>query len=148
VDVDTINPALRQQPAGPADQRRLRVKRPYETVVIFDGTLPDETVKKEREALEKLIRENGEFDRTEEWGKRSLAYPINKKRLGVYFLLVYQAEGTLPAKIDKHYKLNTNVLRYLTVIRELKNIIPAAREFDQAILDDDGEGGNGKEGDE
>jgi small subunit ribosomal protein S6 len=128
------------------------VKKPYETVVIFDGTLPDETIKKETEALEALIKANAEFDKIEQWGKRSMAYTINKKRLGVYVLFSYNADGTLPAKIEKHYKLNANVLRFQTVIRELKNIIPVIREQDEAASDEDAED-NGprrhrKEGDE
>jgi small subunit ribosomal protein S6 len=120
-------------------------------VVIFDGTLPEEAVRKEVGLIEKLLQTSGELEKTEEWGKRTLAFNINKKRLGLYFLFTFNGDGTLPGKVEKLFKLNANVLRHLMVIRELKNIIPTAREIDPSIADENADGGDGlggKEGDD
>jgi small subunit ribosomal protein S6 len=97
------------------------VKRPYETVVVFDGTLPDDLLHKEQKQLEDLLKQNAVFDKTEIWGKRQLAYPVKKKRTGYYCMFLFEAEGDIAATIDKYAKLNNSILRHLTVVRNLKN---------------------------
>jgi small subunit ribosomal protein S6 len=70
------------------------VKRPYETVIVFDGTLPDDVLHKEQSQIEEFLKQNATFEKTDVWGKRTLAYLIKKKRLGYYCLFLYEAEGT------------------------------------------------------
>jgi small subunit ribosomal protein S6 len=96
------------------------MKKPYETMVIIDGTLPDETVRDEQQRLEKFFRDNSELEKVADWGKRQLAYEIKKKRSGAYLLFLYRAEPGLPDKLDKSVKLNTNILRYMTLVRDPK----------------------------
>lgn len=101
------------------------MKQNYETVVIFDGTLPEDTVQKESAKIEDFIKQSAEFERVETWGKKSLAYLINKKKTGVYNLYIYKgdSEKNYAGKIDKFLALNDNILRHLTCVRELpKNI--------------------------
>ena len=100
--------------------------RPYETVVVFDGSLPEDTIQKEQKQLEEFFKGNSEFEKTDVWGKRVLAYTINKKKTGHYMVFYYKAEGAVPGAFEKHIKLNENILRHLTVVRDLKN--DAARE--------------------
>ncbi|MDR2578219.1 MAG: 30S ribosomal protein S6 [Chitinispirillales bacterium] len=100
--------------------------RPYETTVVIDGTLPDDAVEKEQQALEDFFKSSAEVEKIDVWGKRQLAYTINKKRMGHYVVYYYRGEGTVPAAFEKHVKLNERVLRHLTVVRDLKN--EAARE--------------------
>jgi len=102
------------------------VKRPYETVIVFDGTLPDDQLQKEQAKIEEQLKQIAVFEKTEVWGKRSLAYTIRKKRLGFYCLFLYEGEGTVVNAIEKPLKLNEKVLRYLTVQRDMKK--EAARE--------------------
>jgi small subunit ribosomal protein S6 len=102
------------------------VIRPYETAVVFDGTLSDDAINKEQAALEEFFRANSEFEKADVWGKRALAYTINKKKIGYYVIFFYRADGGVPAAFEKHIKLNESILRYLTVVRDLKN--EAARE--------------------
>jgi small subunit ribosomal protein S6 len=102
------------------------VIRPYETAVVIDGTLSDDAIQKEQSALEEFFRANAEFERADVWGKRALAYAINKKRTGHYVIFNYRGEGAVPAAFEKHIKLNEGILRHLTVVRDLKN--EAARE--------------------
>ncbi|MDR0306344.1 MAG: 30S ribosomal protein S6 [Chitinispirillales bacterium] len=100
--------------------------RPYETVVVFDGSLPEDTIQKEQKQLEEFFKSNSEFEKSDVWGKRSLAYTINKKKTGHYVVFYYKAEGAVPGAFEKHIKLNENILRHLSVVRDLKN--DAARE--------------------
>ncbi|MDG5814423.1 30S ribosomal protein S6 [Chitinispirillales bacterium ANBcel5] len=102
------------------------MKRPYESMFVFDGTLPEDAIEKEQKQVEEFLSANADFEKADVWGKKQLAYPIKKKKSGYYVLFLYQGEGTVPAALEKHIKLNESVLRHLTVLRDLKN--EAARE--------------------
>ena len=97
------------------------MKRPYETVIVFDGTQSDDTLRREQTQVEEFLKQNAAFEKADVWGKRSLAYPIRKKRLGYYCLFLYDGEGTAITALERQLKLNENVLRYLTVVRNVKN---------------------------
>jgi small subunit ribosomal protein S6 len=94
------------------------VKRSYETCVVFDGSLPEEALAKEQAKIQALIKENGDFETIDVWGRRELAYNIGKKKVGFYCLFLYSGEGDLNAKIEKALKINETVLRYLVVVRD------------------------------
>ncbi|MCX7725484.1 MAG: 30S ribosomal protein S6 [Chitinispirillaceae bacterium] len=95
--------------------------RHYETMVVFDGTLPEDVLEKEQKQVEELISKHAQFERTDVWGKRPLAYPIKKKKTGYYCLFLFSGSGDIENAIDKQLKLNENVLRHLTVLRNLRN---------------------------
>ena len=71
------------------------MKRLYESVVVFDGSLPDETLTKEQEKIEKFLQKNAEFDKTNVWGKKNLAYEIKKKKTGYYCLFLFTGDGAV-----------------------------------------------------
>ncbi len=97
------------------------MKRHYESVIVFDGTLSDDVIQKEQKQIEEFLSANADFEKADQWGKKALAYPIKKKRSGFYVLFLFEAEGEVPAALEKHLKLNENVLRIMTVLRNLKN---------------------------
>jgi small subunit ribosomal protein S6 len=101
------------------------VKRPYETVIVFDGTLPDDVLAKEQAQIEEIIKQSATFTKTDVWGKRTLAYPIRKKRLGYYCLFLYEAEGTFISTLERSLKLNERALRFLSVVQDPR--VEAAR---------------------
>ncbi len=103
------------------------MKRPYETVVIYDATLPDDTIQSESGKLEEFLRKNAEFERTEVLGKKYLAYHIRKKKTGIYHVYVYKGEGDVAGKLEKFLKLNESVLRHLSVVRN-PNVTKPAKE--------------------
>jgi small subunit ribosomal protein S6 len=105
------------------------VKRHYETVIVFDGTQSDEVLHKEQAQIEGFLKQNAVFEKVDVWGKRSLAYPIRKKRLGYYCLFIYESEGSAISALERQLKLNELVLRYLTVVRDLKNDAARAAFF-------------------
>ena len=123
------------------------MKRPYETMVVFDGTLPDDVLQKEQKMVEELLSQNAQFEKTDIWGKKTLAYSIRKKRTGYYCLFLFTCDRDIVPVIDKHVKHNDNILRHLTVVRDLKNDTArqnlalrkerAAAESDQGTGDSD-----------
>lgn len=102
------------------------MQRPYETMVVFDGTLPDDVLQKEQKMVEELLTQNADFEKTDIWGKKQLAYQIRKKRSGYFCLFLFECNIDIVPIIDKHVKHNDNILRHLTVLRNLKN--EAARQ--------------------
>jgi small subunit ribosomal protein S6 len=89
----------------------------YETVVVFDGTLTDDLLRKEQAGVEGFLAKNAEFEKTVVWGKQEMAYQIRRKRTGYYCLFLYKGEGDVVARLDADFRLNQNVLRHLTVLQ-------------------------------
>lgn len=91
----------------------------YETVVVVDCLAPEGTVEKHLgKVKEQIESRGGKVLKTEEWGKRKLAYSIKHHRDGIYFLVEFEAQGDTVAALDQYYRLQESVLRYLTVVRE------------------------------
>jgi small subunit ribosomal protein S6 len=90
--------------------------KPYETVVVVDAMIPDESIASEFDAIAKLIESQGKVLKIDRWGKRKLAYTIRKRTHGEYAVFYYESEsGGLSAELDKRLRINENVLRWLTV---------------------------------
>lgn len=90
--------------------------RQYETMVIIDAMISDDAINAEVEAIGKSITDgNGEILRRDDWGKRKLAYTINKRQHGYYVIFYYKAESTVVAAMEAALKLNENVLRWMTL---------------------------------
>jgi small subunit ribosomal protein S6 len=88
--------------------------RQYELTVIFP--LEDDQHKAGREQLLTDLGNNGvEIEKTEETGDRDLAYEINKRRRGKYVLFIIKADPEKLIHMDKIFKLNANLLKYLFV---------------------------------
>ncbi|MDR2491294.1 MAG: 30S ribosomal protein S6 [Spirochaetaceae bacterium] len=91
--------------------------RQYELVTIFP--IEEEDHKAGREKLLADLSACGvEIEKTDEMGDRELAYEINKKRRGKYVLFTIKVEPAKIAGLDKMFKLNSNLVRYLFVNAE------------------------------
>ena len=89
----------------------------YETVVILDSLMPPKDIDDTVEHVSKVITENGGKIKTvDKWGKRRLAYEIQKKQYGFYFAIEFEGDGNIPAILQSDYNFNDNVLRYLTYL--------------------------------
>ena len=87
----------------------------YETVVILDSLLPAKDIDDIIERCSTVIKENGGSVRNvDKWGKRRLAYEIQKKQYGFYCTMEFEGEGNIPLALQSEYNYNDNVLRYLT----------------------------------
>ena len=89
--------------------------KPYETVVVLDAMIPDESIASEFDAIGKLIESQGKLLKLDRWGKRKLAYTIRKRTHGEYAVFYYESNEGLPAEIDKRFRINENILRWITV---------------------------------
>src|SRR3990172_8578348 len=77
----------------------------YETVLVVDAMIPEESIASEFDAVSKLIETQGKIVRMDRWGKRKLAYPIRKRSHGEYAVIYYEAEKTLPAELEKRLRI-------------------------------------------
>ncbi|MBQ9253651.1 MAG: 30S ribosomal protein S6 [Bacteroidales bacterium] len=92
------------------------MERQYETVFIMTPVLSDEQIKETVAKYQNLLKEGGATIVDENnWGMRKLAYPIQKKTSGYYYLIEFKAEGTLIAQLETAYKRDEKLLRFLTV---------------------------------
>lgn len=88
----------------------------YETITILDPALSDEDVSAATEKITSLItKNNGEILKNENWGKKNLAYEINKKKKGFYLFLVFRAPSTLIKQLEDYYKVFDPVFKYIVV---------------------------------
>ncbi len=88
-------------------------------MVIFTPELEDEALKEEITKVEDLIKkEEGEVEKVDLWGKRRLAYPIKKKREGIYAVFYFQVGPDKLKEIDRVMKINQKVMRFMIVRRE------------------------------
>ncbi len=97
----------------------------YETILVVDAMIPDESIASEFDAVAKLIESQGKITRVDRWGKRRLAYSIRKRTHGEYAAFYYDAEPGLPAELEKRLRINENALRWLTVAENPAGIPPA-----------------------
>jgi small subunit ribosomal protein S6 len=89
----------------------------YETTFIFDAHLPNEQIETSVEKYIQLVDKNGgKIMSVERWGKRRLAYEIKKKQYGFYVYIRFESEGKLIQELERVYKLDDSVIRYLTVL--------------------------------
>lgn len=87
----------------------------YETLFVVSGNLPEEEAKAAAEKFTTLIADNGEIVKIDEWGKRRLAYPIEKFVEGYYVLVNFKSEAALPAELNRVFGITDEILRYLVV---------------------------------
>ena len=90
--------------------------RLYETTIIVDSVLKTEEIDDIRNRFSNFVSNNGgEIVKIDEWGKRRLAYEINKKQYGYYIHSRFFAEPTILALLEKEFRLNEVIMRSLTV---------------------------------
>lgn len=89
----------------------------YETIFILKENTPERDGEELKGRLLKLIAANkGTVLVDRSWGKKQLAYPMEKQSEGVYIQLDYAAEGGVVSEIEKILRFDERVLRQMTVI--------------------------------
>lgn len=92
------------------------MKDRYETIVVAAPTLTEDEVAALTTSLEGTIAEGkGTLIRTEPWGKKKLAYRIQKFDEGYYTLLFYESEPSVVRELERRIRMNDSLLRFLTV---------------------------------
>ena len=87
----------------------------YETVFILTPVLSEKQTKEAVDKFKKLLKNSSaKINNDESWGLKKLAYPIQKKSTGFYFLIEFQAEGDVVQKLETDLKRDERVMRFLT----------------------------------
>ena len=88
----------------------------YELVVVVNAVIEDDARAAVIEKAQDLItRFGGTISGVDEWGKKRLAYEIQKMNDGFYYFIKFEAETTAIAEIESQMRIMDNVLRYLCV---------------------------------
>ena len=94
----------------------MSTSRQYELVYIVSPDATDQEVADLHTQIEQIVqRYNGTFDKTENWGRRKLAYDIGKHREGTYVVETITGSGELMKEIDRRLHVIEQVIRHLTV---------------------------------
>jgi small subunit ribosomal protein S6 len=88
----------------------------YELAVVVNAKIEDD----ERAAVIEKVKEyvarfGGTVTDVDEWGKKRLAYEIQKMREGYYYFVHFESDATVPGEMEKRLRIMENVIRYLCV---------------------------------
>src|SRR3989344_6097136 len=107
----------------------------YESIFICPGELADDKVQGVLDKAKTLItRADGKVMTAELWGRRRLAYPIERSREGHYAYMIFSGPSQIPGVLDRHYQVSDSILRGLTVKidpRHLDKIKPSLKALDE-----------------
>ena len=91
----------------------------YELALVVSAKVEDEvrtaTVEKAKEYITSL---GGTITNVDEWGKKRLAYEIQKMGEGFYYFIQFDSEPSVPGELEQRLRIMDNVLRYLCVKQE------------------------------
>lgn len=95
--------------------------RHYEIMVILDPDLDERTVEPSLDTYLNVVRnDGGSVDKVDIWGKRELAYEINKKSDGIYAVLDVTAKPETVKELDRQLSLNESVVRTKVIRPDVK----------------------------
>jgi small subunit ribosomal protein S6 len=110
----------------------------YETTFILEPGLDETRVNEEIERVSQWIKDlGGEILEVQRWGKRRLAYEINKKRDGIYTLILHQSPGPVIKEVERRMSLNEAYIRVLSVIHVPPELTRAQVDADAVAADAD-----------
>ena len=103
--------------------------RQYELVYVLTPDSTEQQIAEIHEQVASIVaRLNGEIEKTDNWGRRRLAYEIGPHKEGVYVLQVIMGSGELMKEIDRRLKVLDQVIRHLVVrVDEEKKVVERTR---------------------
>jgi small subunit ribosomal protein S6 len=106
-----------------------RAERQYELVYILPPDTTEQQVTELHTQVEAVVsRMDGKIEKTENWGRRKLAYEISRQKEGVYVLQVINGSGELMKELDRRLKVMDQVIRHLVVrVDQEKNVVERTR---------------------
>ncbi|MBE9528484.1 MAG: 30S ribosomal protein S6 [Proteobacteria bacterium] len=100
--------------------------RRYETICIIKADIGEAEIKAiVTKSSELIVRESGIVNTVDEWGRRRLAYPIQKKHDGYYVLFDYNSGPAASKELERSLKINEDVVRQQTVKLDTEYVAPA-----------------------
>ena len=93
----------------------------YELAVVVSAKIEDDERAATLEKVKEIITSNGgNITNVDEWGKKRLAYEVQKTKEAFYYFIQFDGQSTVPAEIESRVRLMENVVRYLVVKQDEK----------------------------
>lgn len=120
-------------------------KKMYESAVLINAALEEDQIQSIISRIKELISSNdGEITDIEDRGRKRLAYMIKKSKIGYYIIFQFNAYPQIISTLEKFYKLDENILRYLSIkltknaLEQIeKNKALSLAEANNVIVEDD-----------
>lgn len=90
----------------------------YESVVIVNPNLEEESVKSLINKFSDLINTDGKVDSVEELGKKKLAYEIKKQKEAYYLIFKFESNPELISELERNYRITDEVIKFIVVKEE------------------------------
>lgn len=105
---------------GPKDQKEVQDDmNKYELAVVVSAKIEDDERAQVIEKVKALVeRFGGKISDVDEWGKKRLAYEIQKMKEAYYYFIHFESAAEVPGEIEQRIRIMDNVLRYLCVKQE------------------------------
>lgn len=88
----------------------------YELAVVVNAKIEDDARAEVIEKVKALVaRFGGNVVDVDEWGKKRLAYEIQKMKEGYYYFIHFESDSTVPSEIEQRIRIMDNVMRYLCI---------------------------------
>ena len=92
----------------------------YELALVVNAKIEDDTRLATLEAAKELVaRFGGTVTNVDDWGKKRLAYEIQKMKEGYYYFIQFEADSTVPNEIEQRVRIMENVIRYLCIRKDV-----------------------------
>lgn len=91
----------------------------YELALVVNAKIEDEARNATVEAVKELIaRFGGNITNIDEWGRKRLAYEVQKMKEGFYYFIQFDADPTCPGEVESRIRIMENVIRFLCIRRD------------------------------
>ena len=97
--------------------------REFELMFIVDGTMPEEEATAVATTVQSFISSKGTILKADPWGRRRMAYPINKKQDGYYWVIAFECEPGEVDALKQQLRVNENVIRWMVTRPEHKKTV-------------------------
>jgi small subunit ribosomal protein S6 len=93
----------------------------YELALVVNAKIEDDARLAALEAVKDLVtRFGGTITSVDDWGKKRLAYEIQKMKEGFYYFIQFESDSTVPGEIEQRIRIMENVIRYLCIRKDAK----------------------------
>ncbi len=94
----------------------MAVRNNFELIMVADAKLTDEESQGVFDKFKEIVKnQGGEVKFESGWGRRKLAYEIDKKRHGIYHLLYFEGNGELVDELERQFGYDDNIIKYFVI---------------------------------
>ena len=113
----------------------------YEKIVILNPDLDDSATSETIDRIKNIIiKQGGEILKTENWGRRKLAYELNRHEKGNYFLLLFKSPPSTILELEKLYKVVDAIIKFMVVKitrkKQIESVMASLAEAEKKAASD------------